>query len=240
MEPEPKPVKKRIKDMTADEKRAYDTAHKRKSRVKEKIADEEEQRLKELEKAGIKRHRANLCFFGEVLPGTPARTLPELIKCLREFLRTLGEEDVRVGKENTAELGQRTWQAYLTGPYTVPQTHYCYDRHEIYVPCFSLVRQDFDSNEGYVLDPDDFHWEPTDAELKPITHGMLLSLAIKPVYRVEQPKPAEPIKFEQHHRSVRDYNSTLDEPFMNSQTGQLRIPSSDLDPVAQRFLMGQR
>ncbi len=238
---ETKLPKKKIAELSAEEKKEYNKLHRRKSRKKEKIAEVEEERLLELERAGIQRNRDGLCFFGEISPNVPARTNNELIKVLRQFLRALGEPDVAVGQETTQQLGMRCWQAYLGGPYTIKPDHYCYDPHVVYVPSFNLKTQDFDPDQGHQLDPTTFNWVTTREEQKLITSGMLLPLAIKPVYRVEQKQPEQSIPFDKHqHRSVLDYNSTLDEPFMNSQTGQLRIPSSDLDPVAARFLMGQR
>ena len=116
--------KKRIKNMTPEEKRSYNNAAKAQSRAREKEARKElrkeERSQKEVLEMGdtnesekVRRLQAGKCFFGEVSPGVDARTLQEELQVVREMARALGIPDVERG-EIHLDFIRRVFDAWVS------------------------------------------------------------------------------------------------------------------------------
>lgn len=134
-------------ELTQEQKlviRAANRERKRKQRERDK---QKRIRALEAQKAAIERGertRRNLHFFAEVSPGRNSTTLEDELAVHREFLRALGEEDVKAG-ESLRDIARRTFSSWLRGPFAY------YSDEESYAPGFSRIRQEFDAEYGYVL-----------------------------------------------------------------------------------------
>jgi hypothetical protein len=82
-------------------------------------------------------------FFGESSPGRNANTFSDELQIHREFLRSLGKEDVQDG-ETLRTVAKRTFAAWLTGPYTCRSSG-----PPFYVPAFNRTGQQFDRDFGF-------------------------------------------------------------------------------------------
>ena len=103
--------RKRIRDMSVEEKREYDKLHKRKSRAREKVQFAEVKAQAEKDSIFKSRASQGLSFFGEIRTGVDA-TGPELVRVLREWLRALEQPDIQKG-ETTGQLAKRCWDAWM-------------------------------------------------------------------------------------------------------------------------------
>lgn len=229
----PKQPKKKIKMMTAEERRAYNAQHKRKSRKKQKLKEAEIEA--QLQKNSIfnNRGRRGLTFFGEMVPGKQA-TGPELIRTLREWLRALEQPDIKKG-ESLYDLAKRCWEAWT-------YKAWCPEDPEhptwVEVKAFDSRHQRFDDTEGFGLNPSfDYWWTPSAEELVPIVHSKMLPLPYREVFFTEKPKPAQPIPFER--QGLRSNTPTVIETIEHAEMGELyKSPTAPLDPLALRYLQG--
>jgi hypothetical protein len=92
----------------------------------------------------VERRARHLHFFGECAPGRNATTFEDELQIHREFLRGLGQPDVRPA-ETLREVARRTYQAWIIGPFT------SHDGRTIYVPGFNRAAQRFDGEYGFVM-----------------------------------------------------------------------------------------
>jgi len=135
-------------ELTEEQKRAVRLAareRKRKQREREK-----QKRIRAIEaqhaaSERAERRRRNLHFFGEATPGRNATTFAGELQIHREFLRALNQPDVQPG-ETLFEVAQRTYQAWIRGPFT--------NRNDetIYVPGFNRTAQRFDGEYGFGIE----------------------------------------------------------------------------------------
>lgn len=128
-------VKKKIKDMTREEKRQYNQRAKAEQRVREREAvklsrkqEKSEQDILDMgdgyESAKVHRIREGMCFLGETSPDVNAKTLAEELMAVREMARAIGEPDVVVGETHIAFV-QRIFDAWTnyTGFNGHPHAH---------------------------------------------------------------------------------------------------------------------
>jgi hypothetical protein len=136
----------------------------------------------------VERRRRNLHFYAEVSPGRNAKTLADELQSHREWLRALGEGDVREN-ETLRDIARRTYNAWLNAAcrsYGPP----------FYVPAFNRTRQEFDDDFGYEIGDVSFEesWTPpkdcTGDEPIDITTLPKLPKVFQPhKTKAEKPKP---------------------------------------------------
>lgn len=102
------------------------------------------------------RKRRGLHYFGESSSGCRADTFTDELQIHREFLRGLGQEDVRDG-ETLRMLARRTFDAWLAGAFSC-RSH----EQPTYVPAFDRTRQQFDPEFGFTIGDAPFEetWTP--------------------------------------------------------------------------------
>jgi hypothetical protein len=91
------------------------------------------------------RKRRDLHYFGESSPGCNANTFVDELQIHREFLRALGEEDVKDG-ETFRAVAKRVFEAWQTGPFACQSYG-----PSFYVPAFDRTSQQFDPDFGFTI-----------------------------------------------------------------------------------------
>jgi hypothetical protein len=147
-------------ELNEEQKRAIRAAARERKRKQRNRDKQKRIRLLEAQQAAAERaerRRRNLHFYGECIAGRNAQTLMDEIMIHRQFLRGLGEPDVRDG-ESLHSVAQRTYQGWITGPFASR------DGRTIYVPAFNGTTQQFDPDFGFVIDdiPFDELWSAPD------------------------------------------------------------------------------
>jgi hypothetical protein len=147
-------------ELNEEQKRAIRAAARERKRKQRQREKQKRIRALEAQQAAAERaerRRRNLYCYGECTAGRNAETLAEEIMIHRQFLRALGEPDVQNG-ESLHSVAQRTYQAWITGPFASR------DGRTIYVPAFNITTQQFDPDFGFALDdiPFDEIWSAPD------------------------------------------------------------------------------
>jgi hypothetical protein len=136
-------------ELSEEHRRAIRTAARERKRKQRERDLHKRVRALEAQKAAserAERRRRNLHCYGECAAGRNADNLVDELMIHRQFLRALGEPDVRNG-ERLHSVAQRTYYAWITGPFA---SRGC--DGTIYVPAFNGTTQQFDPDFGFVLD----------------------------------------------------------------------------------------
>jgi hypothetical protein len=139
-----------IKNMSVEERRAYNRIRKQKQREREKQQSEKYLvELEEKEEREIYRTR-NLFFFGEQAPGVDAKTHDAELQIHREFLRALDQPDIQPG-ENLRHVAERTWKAWLnqTTSWTCSGDERKPNPRDAFLAAFNRTTQKFDCFHGF-------------------------------------------------------------------------------------------
>jgi hypothetical protein len=223
--------KKKIKEMTPEEKTAYDRENKRRQRNKEKAERQSSREAAlakihadEVNREGLEdRKKANKCFPGEVSPGVDASTIADALQVCREFARVLNQPDVQPG-ESLYDFEKRVWNVWANqgGPFLNRKT-------QVLSPGWGnhwMVR------DYWTQKPFEESWKPLSGAKKPLDVTSLSPLPPVP----EPHKPPAPVELST------DASGTSDDEIRQRREQLLRQLGLNQSPYvpddARRYLDG--